>query len=494
MLLTAALVAVSFLGWKAAGLPFAPFDIFDWIVRLLPGGLVTSAIESSVAISRTFGVTNISAAAKAGDQGLAIAGLLATGVVAGAVLFAVLSLSGEPALLFGGILGAMLGGLALIAEYRLQRLPSGSFVPGAWVFTTFVGWGIAFGWTYDRLSAAEETKETEANVFRRKFLITLGRATAALTAASTLGGLVAGRWGRAIAGRRWSDDHSLPNAASTVTAVPGTRAELTPIEDFYRIDTDTRAPALDGDRWRLAIGGLVDRPQLSTLADMHAIEPVHVFATLSCISNPPGGDLISTTRWTGVSLRRLLPRLALRPSATHLKITSADGFFEVISVDTIRADERAMLAYAWDGVPLPAEHGFPLRLFVPDLYGMKQPKWIVGIEAVSRWEPGYWVVRGWSKDGLVATSSAIDVVSAEGGTVQLGGVAFAGAGGISKVEVRVDEGEWHDAELRQPLSAATWVVWRATLPASAGQHLYKVRAFDGEGRPQAAAFHGTSRP
>jgi DMSO/TMAO reductase YedYZ molybdopterin-dependent catalytic subunit len=465
-LLTAALIAVSFLGWKAAGLPFAPFDIFDWIVRLLPGGLVTFAIESSVAISRVFGVTNISVAAKAGDQALAISGLLATGVVAGALLFRVLALSNEPALLFGGILGAMLGGIALIAESRLQRLPPGSIAAGAWVFGSFVAWGLAFGWTYDRvakLSTTEETEDTEGRQFRRQFLMTLG----GLTIASTFAGVLLGRLRQSVTGPRWSDDHVLPNADADVVPVTGTRPEFTPIEDFYRIDTNTRAPMIDGDRWRLTIGGLVDREQTLTLADIRAIEPLHFFATLCCISNPPGGDLISTTRWSGVSLQRVLPRLGLKPSATHLKMTSADGFFEVISLDTIRADARAMLAYAWDGVPLPADHGFPLRLYVPDLYGMKQPKWITRIEAIAQWEPGYWVVRGWDREGHVVPAAAVDAVARNGDDADCGGIAFAGSRGVASVEVRVDGGDWRETELRRPLSDLTWVVWRAHLPAGA---------------------------
>ena len=471
LLLTAALVAVSFLGWKAAGLPFAPFDIFDWIVRLLPGAVVTFAIESSVAIARVLGVTNIGVAAKLGDQILAIALLLSVGVLAGAVLFTILSMSGEPALAFGGILGAMLGGLALIAEQRLHRLPPGSILSGAWVFGTFVAWGIAFGWVYDKLSTTDDAEDAEARHFRRRFLMTL----AGLTIVSTVAGLVLTRLKRSVSGPRWSDDHALPNAASTVMPVPGTRAEFTPIEDFYRIDTNTRAPAIDGDRWRLAATGLIDREQSLALADLRALEPMHLFATLSCISNPPGGDLISTTRWTGVSLQRLLPQLAPQPSATHLKITSADGFFEVIPLDAIRADERAMLAYAWDGVPLPAEHGFPLRLFVPDLYGMKQPKWITGIDAIARWEPGYWVSRGWDREGRVVPSAAVDAVVRKDDNVQTGGIAYAGSRGVATVDVRVDEGEWQETQLRQPLSDVTWVVWRADLRLSPGPHKFTAR-------------------
>ena len=196
--------------------------------------------------------------------------------------------------------------------------------------------------------------------------------------------------------------------------VTGTRPEFTPLDHHYRVDTDTRAPRIDVERWRLRVGGMVERPLAFTLDELRLHEPVHEFVTLSCISNPPGGDLISTTRWTGVSLKRLLQALILDPAATHLRITSADGFFETVSIATIRSDERIMLAYAWDGVPLPVEHGFPLRLYVPDLYGMKQPKWIVSIDAIDRWEPGYWVARGWDREGTVAIASAIDVVQAVG--------------------------------------------------------------------------------
>jgi hypothetical protein len=172
-------------------------------------------------------------------------------------------------------------------------------------------------------------------------------------------------------------------------------------------------------------------------------------------------------------------------------VTSADGFFETVSIAAIRSDERIMLAYAWDGVALPVEHGFPLRLFVPDLYGMKQPKWIVSMEAVDRWQPGYWVTRGWDREGKVTVASAIDVVRplAAPGVVELGGVAFAGTRGISKVEVRADDGDWQPADLRDPLSGLTWVLWRARLATPPGEHTFAVRAYDSAGRRQETNFH-----
>ena len=169
----------------------------------------------------------------------------------------------------------------------------------------------------------------------------------------------------------------MPNAEALVKPAPGTRPELTPLESHYRIDIDTLPPTIQEDDWRLKIGGLVDRPLELTLEEIRRYEPMEQFVTLSCISNPVAGDLIGTARWTGVSLKRLLPDLKLKDNATHLKITAADGFYETIALETIDSDERIMLAYAWDGVPLLTGHGFPLRIYIPDRHGMKQPKWIV---------------------------------------------------------------------------------------------------------------------
>jgi DMSO/TMAO reductase YedYZ molybdopterin-dependent catalytic subunit len=481
VLLTAALVAVSFCGWKVAGLPFAPFDVFDSIVRALPGAFVTRVIELNVVIARALGVSSIGAAAKAGDQVMAVSGVLATGMVSGALLFGLLRLSNEPARLFGGILGAMLGGLALIAEIHLQRLPPQALAAGAWVLATFVAWGLVFGWTYDRLRrvvTSHQSPVTSLETERRGFLIRLSVVMLGTTAITTLIGAVAGRWGRVAAGPRWSDDHVLPNAASPVTPVRGTRAEFTRLEDHYRIDTDTRAPQLDADRWRLAVGGLVDRPGSFTLAELRALPATHQFITLSCISNPVGGDLIGTTRWSGVSLRQLLPSLALRPSATHLKVTSADGFYEVVALETIRSEPRAMLAYDWDGVPLSIDHGFPLRLYMPDLYGMKQPKWMISIDAIDHWEPGFWVARGWDREGHVTTTAAVDAVVRRGDIVEVGGFAYAGARAIARVEVRADEGEWQPAQIREPISGTTWVIWRIEFHVPEGKHRFTARALE----------------
>jgi DMSO/TMAO reductase YedYZ molybdopterin-dependent catalytic subunit len=315
--------------------------------------------------------------------------------------------------------------------------------------------------------------------------------TAAITVGGASVGALVGNRDRP-GGRRWSASHPLPNAGDPVVPAPGTRPEFTPLERHYRIDINTMLPRLDGGQWRLAVRGLVKQPLELSLAELRSFPPTHQLITLSCISNPVGGDLIGTTRWTGVSLQHLLPRLGLAPEATHLEIRGADGFHEVLPLATVRADARVMLAYAWDGVPLTVGHGFPLRIYIPDVYGMKQPKWITSIEAVDRARDGYWVVRGWDRRARMKPASVIDTVAVESATrgpdgrllVPVGGIAHAGARGIARVEVQMDDGPWVEARLRTPMSGTTWTLWRVDLPLAPGEHRLTVRCLDGSGEVQ----------
>ncbi len=219
-------------------------------------------------------------------------------------------------------------------------------------------------------------------------------------------------------------------------------------------------------------------------------EAQDLLITMQCISNPIAGDLISTTRWTGVPLQDILEALQVQEDGRYLKITAADGFDEIVDL-SLAEDRNVMLCYEWDSKPLTERNGFPVRIYIPNRYGMKQPKWITGMEVIPEWEEGYWVRRGWSKEAIMRTVSVIDTVATEAiyesaGTnyVPLGGIAFAGARGISRVEVKIDDGEWTEAQLREPLSDRTWVIWRYDWPFAEGFHDFSVRCVDGEGNPQ----------
>ena len=215
------------------------------------------------------------------------------------------------------------------------------------------------------------------------------------------------------------------------------------------------------------------------------------YVTLSCISGRIGTSLISTTQWTGVSVQDVLADLDVQEGAQYMYITSGDGFYETVDLDLIRSDPRIMFCYAWDGNDLPVDHGYPLRIWIPDRYGMKQPKWITGIEITDEYNEGYWVERNWDEVAQVKTTSVIDTVAVdhiiEDGSerrVPIGGITFSGGRGISQVQVRVDGGEWQDAQLRSPLSETTWVIWRFEWPFNEGEHLFEVRCAERDGTPQ----------
>jgi hypothetical protein len=204
--------------------------------------------------------------------------------------------------------------------------------------------------------------------------------------------------------------------------------------------------------------------------------------------------LISTSNWTGVRLSDVLKDLGLRPEAVALVINAADGFYESVEMQDM-LDPRTLLVYGMNGDTLPVEHGFPLRIYIPNRYGMKQPKWITSIEAVDHNGPGYWVDRGWSAEARPQIVSVIDTVAkdqVENGHVPVGGIAWAGDRGIRQVQVQVDNGEWTEATLRTPpLSGLTWILWRYDWPIVRGRHTFRVRATDGTGALQIEQPHDT---
>jgi DMSO/TMAO reductase YedYZ molybdopterin-dependent catalytic subunit len=283
------------------------------------------------------------------------------------------------------------------------------------------------------------------------------------------------------------------NIDDPVMAVPGTRDEYTPVEKHYDVSLRTRGTEIDGNEWTLDITGLVPEPVSLSIAELRRDFEAHSrFVTLSCISGPVGSRLMSTTQWTGLSVQDLLERIQPFESARYLDFTCADGFHEIVDIQQIRNDERIMLCYAWDGEPLPIDHGFPLRIWLPDRYGMKQPRWIESIEITDKYREGYWVKRGWDEVARIKPTSAVDTVAKDHvyevdgqSFVPIGGIAFAGTRGISQVEVRVDEGEWQVADLRAPLSDSTWVVWRYDWPFDSGLHNFEVRCVTGGGERQA---------
>ncbi|WP_114779415.1 molybdopterin-dependent oxidoreductase [Botryobacter ruber] len=494
-LLTVAVIAVNYFGWLAFGLPYFPFDLFDWIARQLPGAVITAGIDAMVKGINVLNLGDTASAAKTAEKAMALLLFLAGGTVAGVLVILLMGRLKKSPVLTGTVAGSLFGLAAMLISLNVNLFSAAHPVPALlWALLLFAGWGFVLGWAYQRLQAIEQEQKAEAvRLDRRRFMLKLGGATAVVTVVGVSVGALLGKR-ETTPGTTWSATHALPNAGAAVEPAPGTRPEFTPLDKHYRIDINTVPPEVNEQDWKLNVTGLVEKPLDFTLDELKQYEPMHQFVTLECISNRIAGDLISTTRWTGVSLQQLLPDLHLKPGATHLKISSADGFYETVALQDIINDERIMLTYAWDGLPLKTKHGFPLRIYIPNHYGMKQPKWIETIEALDHWEKGYWVTRGWDREAIMKSEAVIDAVAVQDAytsavgqkLVPVGGIAFAGDRGISKVELQVDNGDWHEAQLRKPLSQTTWVIWRYDMPFQAGEHTLTARCYDGEGKLQTA--------
>ena len=514
-LLTITLMAVMFLADELAGLSFAPFDLFDWVSRVLPGPVVIFGIELMIDTLGALGL-NVATTAKTAERTLAVLQFFSLGVVAGGVFFVVAGVrDGRPDRL-AGILAGVIAGLPLMAiSIAIGDASIQPVLVIVWLSALSIVWGMALRWTYIRLIPAEAPVESSdapvravQALDRRQFLIRLGAATATITVASSgLGSLLAQAARREIElelatsmahKSQGSPRDSFPNAGDPLMPAPGTRPEYTPVKDHYKVFIRSRPTVINGANWSLPIMGLVENPMSLTLDDFeNNYEVRRQYVTLSCISGRIGTTLISTTQWGGVSLQDILADVKPTTDARYLHITSGDGFYETVDMDLIASDERVMLCYEWDGNYIPIDHGFPLRIWIPDLYGMKQPKWITGINVMKDLKQGYWVERGWDEVARVEAVSVIDTVAVDAAyenngrqLVPVGGIAFAGARGVSGVQVSVDDGPWQDASLRSPLSNTTWVIWRFDWPFSAGDHSFEVRCAERDGTPQIETNRG----
>ncbi len=301
---------------------------------------------------------------------------------------------------------------------------------------------------------------------------------------------------------------SLPSAESeapvlaptTELGVEGISTFVTPNDGFYRIDTALVVPQVSKDSWSLKIDGLVDNPMELTFDDLLARPQIERYVTLSCVSNPVGGDLVGNALWQGVLLKDIFDEAGLQQGAEQVASRSVDGWTCGTPVEAIMDGRDAMLAIAMNGEPLPAQHGYPVRMVVPGLFGyVSATKWVTDIR-LTRWDDfdAYWVPRGWSKLGPVKTMARIDTPRSgaeRSGVVPIGGVAWAVHRGIRTVQVRVDDREWIDAELGRVPSTDTWVQWVYQLDAGPGPHVVEARAIDGDGEvqpeePQAVAPNG----
>ncbi|MGZ0710557.1 molybdopterin-dependent oxidoreductase (plasmid) [Coraliomargarita sp. W4R53] len=287
----------------------------------------------------------------------------------------------------------------------------------------------------------------------------------------------------------------LPAPASTVTVpsgaeldVEGVSSLITSNADFYRVDTALTVPSIDPSSWRLVIDGMVDERIELSFDDLIAMGLDEYAITLTCVSNEVGGDLLGNAIWLGIPIREVLKLAGPKSGADMVLSTSVDGYTASTPLESLTDDGLdAILAVGMNGEPLPLEHGFPVRMVVPGLYGyVSATKWLTELKVTTfADDEAYWTPRGYSDKAPIKFSSRIDTprpgTPITAGPTAIAGMAWAQTVGIERVEVKIDDGEWTSATMSTPINADTWVQWYLDWDAEPGTHYVAVRAVNKNG-------------
>lgn len=475
-------------GAAAAGLALGMSELAAGIFPALPSlaeGIGNRVIDGVPAPIKDFAISVFGTA----DKAALLTGIAIVTLAMGAVV-------GVAARRRFWVAVAVFGGFALLAAWAAAGDPGASMgqalVPAGAAALSGLG---SLKWLLNR-TPSEGAEQPPTDQGRRAVMIGVGAIAGLAVVAVATGRLLVERSKRVFAGR---EDVVLPAAAGPLPP-PGAGAELdvagitpllVPNSDFYRIDTALFVPRVDLADWGVEVKGAVSRPFRLTYDDILEMPLVERDVTLSCVSNRVGGNLVGNARWLGVPLAELLDRARPLPGGDQVVGRSVDGFTAGFPIESAYDGRDALLAVGMNGEPLPYEHGFPARLVVAGLYGyVSATKWLAEIE-LTGWDDfnGYWIPRGWAKEGPVRTQSRIDVPAQrariDSRPTTVAGVAWAPSRGISQVEVRLGEDAgWVDAQLSEPLSESAWVQWKVDWDPPPGEHLITVRATDGDGVTQ----------
>ncbi len=405
---------------------------------------------------------------------------------------------------------AVFGGFGVLGAAAAAGVPLAEPLPVVAATLVSLAAGLGGTWVLLRASEPQPTDAVAEDRSRRRFL-----GMAAAGGVLALGSGIVGR--RLIAALPSVPEITLdppteaadPPGPDASFAVAGLAPIVVPNDDFYRIDTALVVPRVDEADWSLRITGAIERPLELRYADLLARPLVEDYVTIACVSNEVGGHLVGNALWTGVRLVDLLEEAGVTAEGTQVVGRSIDGWTAGFPTELAFDGREPLVAVAMNGDVLPRRHGFPARLIVPGLYGyVSATKWLSEIN-LTGWDDfdGYWIPRGWSKEGPIKTQSRIDVPrsgsTVNAGRLEIAGVAWAPTVGIDGVEVALDDGPWLEAEISSPLSARAWVQWRREAEVTAGDHAVRVRATDGTGttqtgttappRPDGATGHHTIR-
>lgn len=433
------------------------------------------------------------------DKAVLLIGTVAVLAVVGSIV-GTLAVRGR--LVAASATAALVGAVGVLAVVQRPAVTVGKVMPA--VVGTIVSIGVVW-WLVPRRPAvagdpvADGDRVVVAGGDRRAFLERVGTVGVASVVVAAIGRSLGTRFDvgeeRAVLDLPPARDR-VAAPAGTEVGVDGVESWVVPNSRFYRIDTALVVPQVPRASWSLRIHGLVERELELTFEDLLEREQVERYITLSCVSNEVGGDLVGNALWQGVLLAPILREAGVLPEGTQVLSRSVDGWTCGTPTSAILDGRDAMLAIAMNGEPLPAEHGYPVRMVVPGLYGyVSATKWVTELE-LTRWEDvdAYWISRGWAKEAPVKTMARIDRPArgrdyerADDGAVDIAGLAWAVHRGISRVEVSIDEGEWLVCELAGVPTDDTWRQWRYRwTDATPGEHSVRARAVDGAGVVQPA--------
>ena len=262
--------------------------------------------------------------------------------------------------------------------------------------------------------------------------------------------------------------------------------EITPVDQLYHQQIG-ETPDVEPDSWRLKVAGAVENPLELDLQTLAKIERFSIYNTLKCVGDPVGGRQAGHLKWTGVRLKTLLERARVKREAKDIALHARDGYSDSFPVSKAMEGET-LLALEMNGVPLTGGHGWPARMIVPNIYGMKNVKWIDRIEVTDYDYEGYWQKRGWSETAVIKTFSTIMAPSglSARAPVMLAGVAYAGDRGVLGVQVSLDGGStWDNAITKPAMSKYSWRLWAYKIkPSISGKISAMVRAVEKSGKTQ----------
>jgi DMSO/TMAO reductase YedYZ molybdopterin-dependent catalytic subunit len=194
--------------------------------------------------------------------------------------------------------------------------------------------------------------------------------------------------------------HLLGKLTNPLSSAPGV-SDLLPSGGWRIYTVAATMPKFDPVTWRLHVGGLARHPLVLSYQQLRALPKSEQVSNFHCVT----GWEVKNVRWSGVRLPELLKRVAPLPEAHALHFVSAEKPYDDFLELGQAALPDVMLAYEMDGKPLPREHGAPVRLVIPDMYGYKNVKWVERIDLVAKSGDGYWEQDGYDKNAWVGRSN-----------------------------------------------------------------------------------------